>query len=143
LAGSADEMGTFIQELSVHFREQAANAAEIQSQLNATEQDVESAVSKLTINEKEKRALQKQIQNMQTSSRAALSIKIDPAFGMLSGLHLINPSSLFGVNASLSTHQCIKCGKNYPRTGMIEFGPFVCPECRTSPGTTITINKQP
>ena len=118
LAGSADEMGTFIQELSVHFREQAAKVAEMQSQLTTAEGAVDETISKLTISEKEKKALQKQIKELQVSSRAAVSVNIGETFSAMSGKASAISTSYEGLSLSppiiISTgKQCAKCGTTY------------------------------
>ena len=150
LAGSADEMGTFVQALSVHFREQAVEVAGIQARMEESEQEVHGAVSRLKISEKERSALQKQIQSMQSSLRAAVSAQIAPnAFtaadyfkgigsapypitasdfttkGFLTGLGVSAPA--FGI---WSQATCTKCGNIYSTGELLTFGPSVCPECR-------------
>jgi putative GTP pyrophosphokinase len=54
LAGSADEMGTFIKALSSYIRDQSVRIAEREKQITEKEDDLQKAVSQLKINEGEK-----------------------------------------------------------------------------------------
>lgn len=61
LAGSADEMGTFIKVLREHLVEQAAKVAKAESELN-------DAISRLKISDAEKTKLQAQVEELRKSS---------------------------------------------------------------------------
>ena len=147
LAGSADEMGTFVQALSVHFHEQAAKVESIQSRVLEQEQEVQGAVSRLKISEKERSALQKQIQEMQISSRSAFSTQITPnalnVSEFFKGITL-SSSPAFSVDvSSILQSRCAQCGKRYSPQNFVGLGLSLCPECRPGTALTFRVGKQP
>jgi putative GTP pyrophosphokinase len=140
LAGSADEMGTFIKALHRFMREQNAQLADARDQLNKKETELQTAISKLGITEAEKRKLNDQV----TALRKSLELSAVPSFsglGSISGLGSVglaplaanyDPSYLASLTgATLLDRTCVVCGKRYK--GELITGVFQeqrCPECR-------------
>jgi putative GTP pyrophosphokinase len=92
LAGSADEMGTFIESLSVYMSEQAASVAERETRISKVEAELKATVSRLQISEVEKANLQKQIGELRNSSTSLGSVTFSgllspdlPAWNLESG----------------------------------------------------------
>ena len=69
LAGSADEMGTYIQALSSHLAEQTEKLTKKENELERMEQELKMAISKLNLSQKEKKALDTQIEQLRRSSQ--------------------------------------------------------------------------
>jgi hypothetical protein len=68
LAGSSDEMGTFIKGLSGLISSQAQKLNEQQSEIRQKEEALQKAISELKISAEEKTALQLQISDLQHAS---------------------------------------------------------------------------
>lgn len=129
LAGSADEMGTFINSLTRHFREQAAAVAATQAQLDEKESKLEETVSRLNLSEEQKRDLKKQVKDLQNSSRVAITfdnIPITVSAPWLS--HFIPLSSMAAINVTSSETTCSQCGTRYLNSGPAE-NLSTCPKC--------------
>jgi ppGpp synthetase/RelA/SpoT-type nucleotidyltranferase len=110
LAGSADEMGTFIKGLSAHIRQLSDKVAE----RDRLETQLKEAVSQLRITEEEKNTLKSQIEKLSFISLAV------PSGITIAGL---------GRVGYLSEKTCAKCGKPIK-------SPFsdVCEECKKTGG---------
>jgi putative GTP pyrophosphokinase len=143
LAGSADEMGTFIKALSGFLSEQAGKLAEMQSQLSVKETEMKKAISQLKISREEKQKLEAQVAELRDSSEQhGVSI----FGGQLPSGFLGDVNSLTGVRfnscdlssgswsqdvvlSGLGQRKCSKCGRTYTDNSL-----FVvtdkCPDCR-------------
>jgi putative GTP pyrophosphokinase len=139
LAGSADEMGTFIKALSSYIRDQSAKVAERERQITEKEDDLQKAVSQLKINEGEKIKLQKQIAELRKSS---LFTEVP---GFVGNASLKDLMSIGGSGwSNLLQKTCDKCGKRYTEpltissssvissSGVISFSNR-CEDCRKAP----------
>lgn len=75
LAGSADEMGTFIKSLSGYISEQTHKLAERELQVTKKEEELKAAVSELKISETKKAQLQRQIDELRRTSWVVPDLK--------------------------------------------------------------------
>lgn len=144
LAGSADEMGTFIKALSRYLSEQREQLSVRDKQIAEKEAALKDAVSQLKISDTEKKKLKTQIESLRKSSQ------VDNSFLSLSSLtksSLITGSrvseDLLPGMVSISTlrpeRTCEKCGKKYvDDTWLTTSNGKRCPTCRFS-GMTITV----
>jgi ppGpp synthetase/RelA/SpoT-type nucleotidyltranferase len=128
LAGSADEMGTFIQRLSVYVSEQSAAIA-------AKEQELGRKIEALKIQKSEKEALQAQVAELkraverQTSGLfPSLSMPSAPTLVHSGGLPLGATGPVAGIFA-----KCSSCGKPFAKSFSIfsEPGADLCMACRS------------
>jgi ppGpp synthetase/RelA/SpoT-type nucleotidyltranferase len=76
LAGSADEMGTFIKTLSVYIREQSEKLAEREQLIAKQEDELKAAISELKISQEEKTNLERQVASLRRSSSPSASVSI-------------------------------------------------------------------
>ncbi|MBE3037751.1 MAG: RelA/SpoT domain-containing protein [Chloroflexi bacterium] len=160
LAGSSDEMGTFIKTLSSHLSLQGATIVAARAEADQKEADLREAIAELKISDTEKAALRKQVEALRNSSAhgafqslvaagsilsaAALNVSSlgeDSPFGDLasrlrattldSGI-LGNRTSLWSSVANLNQRTCTNCGKTFN----VGSGPLtitvntVCPDCQ-------------
>ncbi|HXM45893.1 MAG TPA: RelA/SpoT domain-containing protein [Bryobacteraceae bacterium] len=72
LAGSADEVGTFVKALSQYTHEQAKSALAKETEIRGKEDELRKAVSLLEISQEEKTNLQRQIAELRSSSYPAI-----------------------------------------------------------------------
>ena len=133
VAGSADEMGTFIKELSIHFHERDAELVEIQAQMTGKEKEVEETVSRLKISEKEKNELKKQIQNANASSFAAITVNLGTSVRVGDLLKNVRINSPILIDASILGYTCTQCGKRYHNTTLSALGNNLCADCTKLP----------
>jgi putative GTP pyrophosphokinase len=155
LAGSADEMGTFIKQLGEDIRERS-------DRLEIMEKELKSTVSRLEISEEAKKKLEKQIDELRRTSRqsidSTLSVCVQPQrdysslFGASDAISYIStkpsgPSYItepivpsFISNRSdisvmpsfslIAEHKCQNCGAKYsPGFGSVGSGTSVCTQC--------------
>ena len=158
LAGSADEMGTFIKSLSVYVIEQAHKLNARELEVAKKEEELKNAVKRLKISEEEKGKLEQKIDQLRTPRTFTQilgtppgTVVIDGPFALaaeaLKGIE-IGPLSSFAVaktvaNIDLSPFSvpavtrlsvCAKCGKSYSVTElMLSAQDLVCPTCRNKP----------
>jgi putative GTP pyrophosphokinase len=121
LAGSADEMGTFIKALSVHLQEQAEAVKVRDQQIASQETELKQLVSQLKIGAEEKETLEKQIDALRKSSiysgGALPSFVADNAW-LAQGVNFIDLSNVGGIAVRaaspyiLQPKICAQCGKN-------------------------------
>jgi ppGpp synthetase/RelA/SpoT-type nucleotidyltranferase len=126
LAGSADEMGTFIKSLSRYISGQAIKLAEREVELARKEEDLKTAISKLQISESEKKELQHQIDELRKSSWIPLDLT--GAAASLSGdwLKGLDLSKLAVTTVVPDAWKAIDFS---PMTNVISVGSQVCPKC--------------
>jgi putative GTP pyrophosphokinase len=126
LAGSADEMGTFIQGLSNLLAEQKEKFTTKERELEAMEQELKTTISKLKISQKEKKDLESQVEQLRRSS--------EPRPFLTSMTSPILPESLrltgdVRLSEALGTMKlCSKCFKTYSDYSFS--GGDKCPNCR-------------
>lgn len=131
LAGSADEMGTFIKSLSAYITEQRQKLAAQEVEGAKREQDLKTAISKLKISESEKNRLQEQINKLRTPIFFDPAIlQVSPQFA--SGLDLlkgIDFSSLGNISVFLPG-LCSRCYSSFQPNKAEPQGDTLCPKCR-------------
>jgi len=142
LAGSADEMGTFIQALSRYLGEQAETLAKKESELETKEHELKKAISKLRITEKEKKELESQVEQLHQSSLTTPTIPFfsttdfppgsfkftgsPPVFTVTGSTHGWTPGI---VESGLQVRTCSKCGKDFRDDSLMGINDK-CPDCR-------------
>ena len=157
LAGSADEMGTFIKGLSVRLREQS----EQDRQIEMKEDQLKILVSKLTISRGEKEELERQIAEFWKAYRPSecpsiysgpLSVKIEPSSFLINAgmaaaaaahvvhsepqLHITSSSLVLNAGGQqiVSERTCSGCGKGYIADLMNPSYSDLCEDCRRKLG---------
>ena len=154
LAGSADEMGTFIKGLSVRLREQS----EQDRQIEMKEYQLKILVSKLTISRGGKEELERQIAEFWKAYRPSecpsiysgpLSVKIEPSSFLINAgmaaaaaAHVVHSEPQLQITGSLvfnagqigSERTCFGCGKGYVADLMHLSSSDLCEECRRKLG---------
>jgi putative GTP pyrophosphokinase len=139
LAGSADEMGTFIKKLALSKEEIEARFADTKRTLEAKEHEIQAAISKLNISDKERKKLEREIEELRQSSRSHLdNVYLSPA---QTGAFL-NPTSMFApvTIASLGiAPRCRRCGTNLPSNSINLDG--VCDSCRVTSIAAVTMGR--
>ena len=133
LAGSADEMGTFIKALSAHLQEQAEAVKVRDLQIASKEAELKKAISQLKIGTEEKKALQTQIDELRKSSMHYEGVL--PSFAVtipttdFTNLYQITiPSNQVVSAVNLYSRKCAQCGKNESNSLLgSEF--HTCPAC--------------
>ena len=154
LAGSADEMGTFIKGLSVRLREQS----EQDRQIEMKEDQLKILASKLTISRGEKEELERQIAEFWKAYRPSecpsiysgpLSVKIEPSSFLINAgmaaaaaAHVVHSEPQLQITGSLvfnagqigSERTCSGCGKGYVADLMHLSSSDLCEECRRKLG---------
>jgi hypothetical protein len=131
LAGSADEMGTFIKALAGHVTAQAEKMAEQERDLRKKEDALQKAISELKINSQEKEKLKRQLSEFRSASVTGAP----PTTSFASLLENWGPeNSIFKYMTSHAIPTiCGSCGKTYPsmHQGLIGV-PSLCLECQRS-----------
>lgn len=130
LAGSSDEMGTFIKGLGGFLAEQSDALAERDERLGKAEADLKAAVSELQVSKSEKDKLEKKIEGLRRSSQVVAG----STFPMSAGLGSLSGAALDIGRIGTVEKTCSRCGKEY-RASMLgssfyPFGTDLCPECR-------------
>ena len=127
LAGSADEMGTFIKGLSSYVSVQEKKLSEKEAQLNK-------AISKLQISESEKEKLQARVKELRESSQLHAGLPFLTSQSLsnyattVQGGTPINLPSNFYLYGGAIERTCIRCFK--PFTDNLLSLNLMCPECR-------------
>lgn len=116
LAGSADEMGTFIKNLSKSRDEYLRALAEAKTKLDDKESELRETIKQLNLSEQDRRKLEKQI----------AAAHPNPILGGIT----VRPTNLFagsglGYIGVSEKRKCPKCGKDLPLWSLS------CPECPT------------
>jgi len=122
LAGSADEMGSFVVLLNAQLISNAAKTEELEVQLGHKGKQIEEVIEKLNISESEKKGLKEQLAELRAArtkeSQLSMDIGSQPTFGQLSNSLLgqsVNIkdllSSLGGSQSYLDNLKCSSCGK--------------------------------
>ena len=154
LAGSADEMGSFIKILSLHLREQSVHQVEHRQQLALAEEKITNLIHQSKASDKEKEELRSEVAKLRQqqvtysigaladystgfaslgnfSSTLAEAGKISSA--MLEAGKI--GSSIFATSDVLSPKRtCSRCGQPFRdilSVSTITLGGPVCPSCRT------------
>jgi ppGpp synthetase/RelA/SpoT-type nucleotidyltranferase len=142
LAGSADEMGTFIQALSTYLSEQAEKLARKESELEAKEKELKKTISKLRITEKEKSELETQVEQLHQTSRSTTlpflssteipnlfvgDTKSSQYFTLTGSTNTAWSPGI--VTSGLQTKSCSKCGKIFADDSLLRTNDK-CPDCR-------------
>ena len=157
LAGSADEMGTFIKRLSVRLREQS----EQDRQIEMKEDQLKILASKLTISRGEKEELERQIAEFWKAYRPSecpsiysgpLSVKIEPSSFLINAgmaaaaaahvvhsepqLHITSSSLVLNAGGQqiVSERTCSGSGKRYIADLMNPSYSDLCEDCRRKLG---------
>jgi putative GTP pyrophosphokinase len=144
LAGSADEIGTFVKALSRYLHEQAAAVADQKIKVAEKEAALKSVISDLQIGREDKAKLQKQVDDLKKSSSTLLSfstgsdwpeltsIPRSSSFSALVGLS--DPSLSNIVIGGTRDRACDTCGKQYKRD-LLKFSLHNrCDECEKRSG---------
>ena len=137
LAGGADEMGTFVQALSHELKQYEAKYLESEAARKAKESDLKQAIDKLTIEQKEKERLKKEVEELRKAS--APTWKAGAVLADLKGITYSIPTVISSTAyiSSLPQKKCDKCGSLY-EPGSIILGsvgsavPNLCSNCRFS-----------
>jgi len=146
LAGSADEMGTFIKVLREHLVEQAAKVAKAETELNE-------AISRLKISDAEKSKLQAQVEELRKSSipsivgsRYPFDLGNVSALTNVAGLtpisYLTNVPGIgayprIGLGGLVALNVCPGCGLPFTKEVGLGVTPSaLCPACRKKQGDT-------
>jgi len=110
LAGSADEMGTFIKNLACIMRARQQEYVEAKNALEGKEADLRKSISRLELTEQQKTELQKQFDELKESKAAFKNIDLAKVQNITLDLGL-----MFGTPLSLLLGQkrCSKCGQLY------------------------------
>ncbi len=137
VAGTADEMGTFIRDLSISISNRAARLRKMHHEYAKVKQTLDKTVAELKVSAEEKHRLQKQIADLQRS----------PVSAKLSSISLAdimeNPggSITARIPGLLSRHSavpiygqkmCSQCGKPYVPTILESPVTSMCPKCKLS-----------
>jgi ppGpp synthetase/RelA/SpoT-type nucleotidyltranferase len=140
LAGSADEMGTFIKSLSSFISEQAHKLAERELEVVRKEEELKTAVSKLRISEGEKSKLQHRIDELRKSSPVVPGVSV--AGEWLRHLDIWGTSrstlgnTLKGIDIGALSRAlshivpCANCNKLFVASPLEGSAPQLCPDCR-------------
>lgn len=98
LAGSADEMGTFIKNLSATVSQQAAESKAAEARTKTIEEELKKAISLLAISKREKKKLEDQLSELQKSIQprgvAIVSQPLSALFGSHPGGASLSPSAI-------------------------------------------------
>ncbi|MFA6241671.1 MAG: hypothetical protein WC655_12135 [Candidatus Hydrogenedentales bacterium] len=137
LAGSADEMGTFIKGLSTRLVEYQAQLAEQKRQIERQEKDLSETISKLKISEAEKKNLHEKVQGVTVlgASKTPLGLTLGRTQSLLDSIISTSPLATFSsplYPVSISTSKtCSKCGQSYSDSSasVLNFD-NLCPRCR-------------
>lgn len=132
IAGSADEMGTFIQSLAQYVARQELHQEQSEKQLKDT-------ISKLKLSEAEKRRLAEQVDGLRKSTVGPLgttgytiqaSATPSPTSSIFSTA--FPSTTAWGLGALAGTTKtCAKCGKQYSETlSTIVSATNLCPSCQ-------------
>lgn len=137
LAGSADEMGTFIKKLSGYMSEQSAKLAEREAQIDTKEMELKKAISELKISKEEKKKLEAQVEELRKSSSYG-------GFSLLTGEPInVAATTVLGLESSswytgmspgiaigdLKKRVCKKCGRTF-QDELILTANDCCPKCQ-------------
>jgi ppGpp synthetase/RelA/SpoT-type nucleotidyltranferase len=105
LAGAADEMGTFTNQLNAYIHAQAEQAAENERLIHEQEDELKKAVSQLQISKEEKARLERHIAVL---SRSSTTVTVAPSTRVsVLGNFLVNTAAPKGVTVAVKT--CTAC----------------------------------
>jgi putative GTP pyrophosphokinase len=143
LSGSADEMGTFIKELSRFVSEQADKITERDREIAHKEGDLKKAISQLKISQTEKDNLEKQIEALRKSSRSFDELSIFPTISsVVSPTHSLS-SFKPEFNLTIQQKTCESCGKKYTESPLTATTlDSHCPDCRKFGTSYLTIQQK-
>jgi ppGpp synthetase/RelA/SpoT-type nucleotidyltranferase len=112
LAGSADEMGTFILSLKAYLEKQDETRKEIQKELQCKNKEINEMIKKLKISGAEKRNLEKKVANLSKSKMEYddSSLAISSGLRMESGMTLLHETRT-PISFGIENIKCKKCGK--------------------------------
>lgn len=129
LAGSADEMGTFIKRLQSAFTVSAERIAAIETEKGQLSQQLKESVEKLQIGEAEKARIKNQIEQMQKTTMENVLAEV----GATQVRNLHNTRAYFNTMLSLHSARrvCSKCQKEFRPLGMSN--QTTCLQCSWSP----------
>jgi hypothetical protein len=134
LAGSADQMGSFIKALSTHLKDEA-------KLIDSLNKKVEAAIARSEISKNEKKELQKLIDELQHASRAQLRDDLNFTQLVIGGrptnlgwlTDVSNPSNIFKnmmdeTNKIAGSFVCDRCNQRFPNSIKNPNSNF-CPTC--------------
>lgn len=133
LAGSADEMGTFVRSLSQTLQEHTMQLTETKAQLATKEAELNKTISKLAVSDAEKAKLRQQVEEFRSVAKSSRDY-----LGQAIGAPLISYPSTFTISASdiIFSYQervCSKCGQIFKDHSLIStLTDNLCPKCRLS-----------
>lgn len=141
IAGSADEMGTFLASLYRHEQNQDARVATQERRVAELEEKLSVAINDAEMSEKEKSSLREMVKELkkQTSEIIQINPYTSSAHQPFS-LTLANDNTLviseptlnFGTQSlvvDLGGRFCEKCGKSIPASSAITLGADLCGDC--------------
>jgi hypothetical protein len=141
LAGSADEMGTFIKALSHHLTDQTIKLEQAQAGLARKEMELKQAIADLKISKSEKRKLEGQVEELRQSSLPRTPLAFFPDTSPeLSAFRLpVNPIIDVGSTAwspgivlgGLKERTCVACGKQFQDSSVFLVNDK-CQQCRST-----------
>ncbi len=130
LAGSADEMGTFIKALSQYVCEQRGKLAERDRQIAEQGKRLKETVSALKISIEQKKELESQVDSLRKSSQQRGFPPVFPSADAILGSRPGLLAAIDPILGAMSEKTCTKCGKKYEERGLASiFSPGLCPEC--------------
>jgi len=149
LAGSSDEMGTFVRGLSELIHQHAAQVSEKENQTAELESQLKLAISKLEISQKDKEGLERQISELRKHSQRVEQSTVGDSLtkhGLLGSTvnlldtsaypkHLTAAPALAAIGFGfLKDKTCSKCGKQYQDSALsfVTLDGDKCPDCRKS-----------
>jgi hypothetical protein len=118
LAGSADEMGSFLKILSVHLAEQETRRAEFEQRLSSKEEALNKAIGQLAISQKEKEDLGNKVDELRRQTPKVLTFDTSSSLASLYGKNALEvkaPPLALGASATVFTNRaCPNCSKVLP-----------------------------
>jgi ppGpp synthetase/RelA/SpoT-type nucleotidyltranferase/endogenous inhibitor of DNA gyrase (YacG/DUF329 family) len=128
LAGSADEMGSFVRSLKVQIKEISRKAQEKIEEKVKTINDLSEQIKSLKIEKKEKDKLEAKIKTLSAvSSSTIIGNAINTAVSMMGFGALTDQSIFSGV---VPIQKCSKCGKDITGASATFTFPPLCSDCR-------------
>lgn len=144
LAGSADEMGTFISNLSAYLRTEQFKSAELEKQHTAADDKLKKTISELNVTKDERKRLKTEVENLQRASWqdsvAPLSRYFQGSGGPLTlpDVAMADPvTGTFGFPGDANepfARRCKNCGAKYRNDSFLlnSLDSVLCPNCSKS-----------
>ncbi|MHC4691382.1 MAG: nucleotidyltransferase family protein [Planctomycetota bacterium] len=130
LAGSADEMGTFILLLKAYLNKQDETRKGIQKELQDKNKEISDMIKRLKITSTEKRNLEKKIANLSKSKMEYddSSLAISSEFRPAGGINWLQQPASYAAHG-IETTKCKRCGKEMVSYSSI-YADGLCDSCR-------------